>query len=131
MTHSVLGPASSSGKARVLLSPDGKQVALAIPQGRTADPEVRWFVLDAESIGVERLAAWGATTTEVREWIPVVGVNELHEHIEHWRATAAGRSGECSDRVVPGICCFPEGVATAVSDVEDLIMKTEEETWQA
>jgi len=131
MTHSETGPAPSPGRARVLLSPDGTKVAVAIPAFRREPLDLRvWFVVEPDPEGSHVLETRTATGDEVRSWIPVTGVNVLHEHVAHWRAVAAARPVECSDRVRPGVCCFPEGVGTAVGDVEDLINATEERTWR-
>ena len=103
---------------------------MAIPAHRRERAGVvRWFAVEPDPEGRPAPVMWALTDDEARSWIPAVGVDELHGHVTHWRATAAGRSGECTDRVKPGVCCFPEGVGTAVNDIEILITETEEKTW--
>lgn len=112
---------------RVLLSPDRRRVAVAIPPGH-ADRRL-WFAVGPDPAGGSLPVVWALEDHEVHAWIPVVDVDELREQVSHWRATGPHRSGECAGRVAPDTCCFPEGAMSAVSDIEDLIGATEAAVW--
>lgn len=130
MTNEEQAPAPEDPErspVRVLLSPDRKRVAVAIPSGRAGHRI--WFAVEPDPVGSPPPVVWALEDHEVRDWIPVVDLDELRGHVAHWRATGPHRSGECAGKVLPDACCFPDGMASAVSDLEDVIGAVEEAVW--
>lgn len=135
MTNEEPGPAPDHAlgvAVRVLLSPDGKRVAVDIsPHPLAGDLKAdRRLVIgvdpDASHADIAAMA-----DDEVRDWHPMIDLDELRGHIEHWRVTGPGRRGECG-RHGDGAdgCCFPEALATVASDLDDHAVMVRERLWR-
>lgn len=136
MTNEEPGPAPDHGLSvavRVLLSPDGKRVAVAIPADRSEPTDRRehriWFAVDPDPVGTTAPVAFWYTDDEVRDWHPVIDLDELRGHIGHWRATGPDRRHEFP-HPEGSSCCFPEALGTVASDLEDYAETVREWLWR-
>lgn len=136
MTNEESAPAPDHGPAvavRVLLSPDRKRVAVAVPAARS-DPRDRrehriWFAVDPDPIGTTVSVALWYTDDEVRDWHPVIDLDELRDLVDHWRTVGPAERTACKRHPGGDGCCFPDALGTVAGDLEDRAETVREWLW--